>query len=384
MGQLFNRMGRLIRANVNSNLNSNLNSYETDSRNFAAGSAFATGGALTGASVGQVGILAAGTGFSVGTVGLSGAGALTGLALYETIRMIVEGDTSSVGAATTGAVAGAGLSATIGGIGVATGGTAFGVGMVSMGAAGAIAGLGIAGLIRLLKQQGIDPEKLLEQAVLDMQEDVIKFRQAIVPVIVAQKRLEQQYNQTKMQVNQWQSRAKLAFKKGYEDLAIEALKRKKLSLNTLNTIKQQLDTQTEQVTSLKHKLLVFEQKVSEAKSKKSLLISKIKAAKAQAEINNRQNLLGGINSDNATTAFERMEEKVRQLEARSAAARELAGSDFESKFAALEAGSDVDDELAALKAQISGNHTISDPNLKSNTCPVDDELEQLRQELNKM
>jgi phage shock protein A len=377
-------MGRLIRANVNSNLNSNLNSYETDSRNFAAGSAFATGGALTGASVGQVGILAAGTGFSVGTVGLSGAGALTGLALYETIRMIVEGDTSSVGAATTGAVAGAGLSATIGGIGVATGGTAFGVGMVSMGAAGAIAGLGIAGLIRLLKQQGIDPEKLLEQAVLDMQEDVIKFRQAIVPVIVAQKRLEQQYNQTKMQVDQWQSRAKLALKKGYEDLAIEALKRKKLSLNTLNTIKQQLDTQTEQVTSLKHKLLVFEQKVSEAKSKKSLLISKIKAAKAQAEINNRQNLLGGINSDNATTAFERMEEKVRQLEARSAAARELAGSDFESKFAALEAGSDVDDELAALKAQISGNHTISDPNLKSNTCPVDDELEQLRQELNKM
>ena len=60
------------------------------------------------------------------------------------------------------------------------------------------------------------------------------------------------------------------------------------------------------------------------------------------------------------------------------------GINFESKFAALEAGSDVDDELAALKAQISGNHTISDPNLKSNTCPVDDELEQLRQELNKM
>ena len=59
MGQLFNRMGRLMRANVNSYLDSS----ETDSRNFAAGSAFATGGALAGASVGQVGILAAGTGF---------------------------------------------------------------------------------------------------------------------------------------------------------------------------------------------------------------------------------------------------------------------------------------------------------------------------------
>ncbi|VXD24778.1 conserved membrane hypothetical protein [Planktothrix serta PCC 8927] len=382
MGQLFNRMGRLIRANVNSYLDSS----ETDSRNFSAGSAFATGGALAGASVGQVGILAAGTGFSVGTVGLTGAGALTGLALYEAIRMMIEGDTSSVGAATAGAVAGAGLSAAIGGIGVATGGTAFGVGMASMGAAGAIAGLGVAGLMRLLKQ-GIDPEKLLEQAVLDMQEDVIKFRQAIVPVIVAQKRLEQQYTQTKMQVNQWQSRAEIAVKKGYEDLAKEALKRKQLWFNTLNTIKQQLDTHTEQVTSLKHQLLVFEQKVSEAKSKKSLLISKIKAAKAQVEINNRQDLLGGINSYNATTAFERMEEKILQLEARSAAAGELSGLDFESKFAALEAGSDIDDELAALKAQITGNYTISVPDLKPNsspnTCPIDDELEQLRQELNK-
>lgn len=383
MGQLFNRMGRLMRANVNSYLDSS----ETDSRNFAAGSAFATGGALAGASVGQVGILAAGTGFSVGTVGLTGAGALTGLALYEAIRMMVEGDTSSVGAATAGAVAGAGLSAAIGGVGVATGGTAFGVGMASMGAAGAIAGLGVAGLIRLLKQ-GIDPEKLLEQAVLDMQEDVIKFRKAIVLVIVAQKRLEQQYTQTKMQVDQWQSRAKLALKKGYEDLAIEALKRKKLSLNTLNTLKQQLDTHTEQVTSFKHQLLVFEQKVSEAKSKKLLLISKIKAAKAQIEINNQQDLLGGINSYNATTAFERMEEKVRQLEARSTAAEELAGLDFESKFAALESTSEVDDELAALKAQIAGNHTISVPDIKtnssSNTSVFDDELEQLRQELDKM
>ena len=138
----------------------------------------------------------------------------------------------------------------------------------------------------------------------------------------------------------------------------------------------------------KHQLLVFEQKVSEAKSKKLLLISQIKAAKAQIEINNQQDLLGGINSYNATTAFERMEEKVRQLEAPSAGAEELAGLDFESKFAALESTSEVDDELAALKAQIAGNHTISVPDIKtnssSNTSVFNDELEQLRQELDKM
>ncbi len=380
MGQLFDRTSRLIRAN--------LNSYEKKgSHNFAASSAFATGGALAGASVGQVGILAAGTGFSVGTLGLTGAGALTGFALYEAIRIIAEEDTSSVGAATTGAVAGAGVSATIGGIGIAAGGTAFGVGMAGMTAAGAVAGLGIAGLIRLLNQ-GIDPEKLLEKAVLDMQEDLIKFRQAIIPVIVDQKRLEQEYEQGKMQVNKWQSRSKLALKKGDENLAREALKRKKLWLEAINLLKQQLDTQTKQVIHLKHQLSVFEQKVSEAKSKKLLLISKIKAAKAQTEINNQQNLLAEINANSTMTAYERIEEKVLLLQLEERSVQELAGSDLESQFVALEAGSDVDEELARLRAQITGNNTITVPDLKLNSSltlyPIDDELEQLRQELNKM
>jgi hypothetical protein len=74
------------------------------------------------------------------------------------------------GGAATGAFAGAGVSASIGGVGVAVGGKAFGVGMASMAAAVAVAGLGIAGLNRLL-QKGIDPEKLLELAIEDMQID---------------------------------------------------------------------------------------------------------------------------------------------------------------------------------------------------------------------
>ncbi len=269
MGQLFDRMGRLIRANLNA-----IDS-PTDSRNLAAGSALATGGALAGASVGQVGILAAGTGFSVGTAGLAGAGALTGLALYEAIRAIAEGDTSSVGAATTGAVAGAGVSAAIGGIGVATGGAAFGVGMASMAAAGAVAGLGIAGLIHLFNQ-GIDPEKLLEQAIFEMEEDLRKFRQAIQPVMAVRQRLKQEYELTNRQVETWRSRAEIALINGREDLAREALIQKRSCSKTLESIEQQLEASTKQVTSLQHQLLAFEQKVFEAKSKKMLLISQIR------------------------------------------------------------------------------------------------------------
>ncbi|HBW58321.1 MAG TPA: hypothetical protein DEF27_11150 [Oscillatoriales bacterium UBA8482] len=230
-----------------------------------------------------------------------------------------------------------------------------------------------------------DPEKILEQAIIDMQEDLVQLRQAVAQAIATQKRSEQQYNQAQSQANQWESRAKLALQKGEEGLAREALQRKKGYTETANTIKLTLDQQFGQVDALKRNLIQLESKISEAKTKKNMLKARAQAAKANEQL---QGLLGSINPTGATAAFERMEEKVMQLEARSQAVGELAGSDFESKFAALEAGSDVDDELMALKAQISGGpapgslppgQTAATPNV-----PVDDELEKLRQELNKM
>ncbi|MGL4501515.1 MAG: PspA/IM30 family protein [Planktothrix sp.] len=230
-----------------------------------------------------------------------------------------------------------------------------------------------------------DPEKILEQAIIDMQEDLVQLRQAVAQAIATQKRSEQQYNQAQSQANQWESRAKLALQKGEEGLAREALQRKKGYTETANTIKLTLDQQLVQVDALKRNLIQLESKISEAKTKKNMLKARAQAAKANEQL---QGLLGGINPSGATAAFERMEEKVLTLEARSQAAAELGGSDLESKFAALGAGSDVDDELMAMKAQMSGSpapqslppgQTTTTPNV-----PVDDELEKLRQELNKM
>jgi phage shock protein A len=365
---LFDRIGRLVRANLNDTLTQ-----------AELGYGLTLTGAAMGASVGKAGILAGGTGYSVGTLPLAGAGALTGLALYEVITIVLEKDSSSLGAAGIGAVAGAGVSAAIGGVGVSAGGTAIGAGMVSMAAAGAVAGLGIAGLSRLLWQQDI--EKLLDQAIFDMQEDLVKFRQAVVNVIASQKRYQQQYNQNQSQANQWYSRAQLAMQKGDENLAREALKRRKSYLETANTIKQTLDQQTAQVETLKRKLTIFESKVTEAKAKQYTLKARIQAFNANQQL---QGMIRGINPNGATAAFERMEEKVLQMEARSKAAGELVGADLESQFAALEAGSDVDDELAAMKAQLSGAGPKSSQTNDTPKSDVDAELDELRQQLDKM
>ncbi|OLP19542.1 hypothetical protein BST81_04530 [Leptolyngbya sp. 'hensonii'] len=234
-----------------------------------------------------------------------------------------------------------------------------------------------------------DPEKILEQAIIDMQEDLVQLRQAVASAIASQKRTQQQYNQAQTESNNWQQRAQLALQKGDENLAREALTRKKTYTETANALKSQLDQQVAQVDQLKRNLIAVEGKISEAKTKKDMLKARVSAAKANEQL---QNTVGRMGTSTAMSAFERMEEKVLQMEARSQAAAELAGSNLESQFAALEAGSGVDDELAAMKAQLLGGTSANQAQLPaggvSTTAPkdaaVDAELEALKNQLDQL
>ena len=196
-----------------------------------------------------------------------------------------------------------------------------------------------------------DPEKILEQALIDMQEQLVQLRQAVARAIAEQKRTEQQYNNNSAETEKWQQRAQLALSKGDENLARQALVRKKNYADTANSLKLQLDAQSNQVQTLKGTLKNLEGKIAEAKSKKNILQARAKAAKANKEL---QSTLNNIGTSGAMAAFERMEEKVLALEAESQSASELQGSSLEQQFAQLEGGSGVEDELAAMKAQLAG------------------------------
>lgn len=234
-----------------------------------------------------------------------------------------------------------------------------------------------------------DPEKVLEQAVIDMQEDLVQLRQAVAKAIAAQKRTEQQYEKNQAEANRWHQRAQLALSKGDENLAREALQRKKSFAETATTLKQQLDQQMAQISTLRRSLVALEGKISEAKTKKEMLKARVRAAEANREL---QEQMGNLGTSSALGAFERMEEKVLEAEATSQAAGELAGAGIEEQFRMLESGSDVDDELAALKAQISGTSTRGElpsgeskpQNAKASEPIVDAELEELRSQLDQL
>ena len=200
-----------------------------------------------------------------------------------------------------------------------------------------------------------DPEKILEQTVIDMQEDLVKLRQAVAGAIASQKRLEQQYNQAQTQSDEWYRRAQLALQKGDEALAREALARKQSFATTATSLKQQLDQSSGQVDTMRKGMMGLESKIAEAKTKKDMLKARARAAQATEKISSA---MGQINLDSATSTFDRMEEKVLEMEAKSAAVAELAGDSLADKFAALEGGSDVDFELEQLKAQLDPNPKI--------------------------
>lgn len=236
-----------------------------------------------------------------------------------------------------------------------------------------------------------DPEKILEQTIVDMQEDLVQMRQAVASAIASQKRTQQQYNQAQTEANNWQQRAQLALQKGDENLAREALLRKKTNSETAATLQTQLEQQNTMVDTLKRNLIALEGKISEAKTKKDMLKARASAAKANEQL---QKVVGNMSTSSSMAAFDRMEEKVLQMEARSQAAAELAGNSLEAQFASLEAGSDVDDELAAMKAQLLGGApqnqaqlpgtASTDTTSKASTEAVDAELEDLKKKLDQL
>ena len=228
-----------------------------------------------------------------------------------------------------------------------------------------------------------DPIKILDQSVADMQEDLVKLRQAVAIAIASQKRLENQANQAKEQIQNWFSRAELALKKGEDDLAREALSRKKTFQETFESLTTQFQSQNGQVEKLKKSLLLLERKIAEARTKKDMLKARAQAAKAQQKI---QSAVGDLGGKSAMAAFERMEDKVEALEASGQAALELAGEDLESKFAALEGGDDIEKELEKLRSQLkSGVEAIALPPSDSDVNEVKTvEIQEVEVELEEM
>lgn len=207
-----------------------------------------------------------------------------------------------------------------------------------------------------------DPEKMLNQLVLDMNQQLVEAKKAVATAIADEKRLERQVLEYRAQAGEWEKRAVLAIRAAeqdpskreyYEDLAKQALLRKKENEDVANKLDEQLKAQHAAVERLKVSLKELQTKLDEAQRRKTLLVARAKRAEAHKKI---QEQISGMSSTSAFEAFEKMAQKVDQIEAEADALTELEastrGSNLDQEFAKLEANSKGDALLDQFKQKM--------------------------------
>lgn len=198
-----------------------------------------------------------------------------------------------------------------------------------------------------------DPEKMLNQVIIDMNNDLVEARKQVAVAIADEKRLRKQWESELNLSRDWKKKAMMAIRAGDDALAKEGLQRKKEHEELAEQYQKQWEQQKNGVEQLKGALKQLNSKIEEAKRKKGLLIAKKKRAEAQKTI---QETMSGINEAGAFEVFEKMENKIEQLEAEADAQAELAGQmtgdTLAQKFEQLEAGSGVDMDLLELKEEM--------------------------------
>ncbi len=195
-----------------------------------------------------------------------------------------------------------------------------------------------------------DPEKMIKQMVIEMEEAVNKATIAVGSAIANEKQLERQYNKQTAEANGWQQKAVQAVSAGRDDLAKAALERKNMISKNVMDLERMLGEARTTSTSLRGQLDQIKGKLDEARMRQNTLIARAQAAKAKKQI---AQSFAGVGSD-AFSKFDKLEQKVEKQEAEADAFAQLAGENtsLEDQFKQLNVSSDADSELAALKAQL--------------------------------
>ena len=198
-----------------------------------------------------------------------------------------------------------------------------------------------------------DPEKMLNQVILDMNQQLVEAKKQVAVAIADEKRLQKQLHAERSVAEEWEKKAMMAVRAGDEALAKEALLRKKEHDTLAVQYDDQWEKQKQATDQLKTALRALNNKIEEAKRKKNVLVARKRRAEAMKSI---QETMSGLSDTSAFDTFDRMASKIDQMEAEAEAGAELAeeysGDVLKHKFSQLEATTGADEDLEALKRKM--------------------------------
>ena len=199
-----------------------------------------------------------------------------------------------------------------------------------------------------------NPEKMLNQIILDMRDQLAKAKQEVAVAIADERKLKAQAEEEAKQAQDWERRAMLAVREGRDDLATQALQRQEEYAGRAQQLFETWQRQAGETERLKDSLRQLNSKIEEARRKKNLLIAKQKRAEAQKRIHET---MTGLSDKSAFETFDRIAQKVEETERLASASAELTeelGTDsLEKEFKQLEVGGgDAAGRLLELKRKM--------------------------------
>ncbi len=195
------------------------------------------------------------------------------------------------------------------------------------------------------------PEKMIKQVILDMQNQLLQVKTQVAIAIADQHLLMKKQKENEQTFADWVRRAELAVDKGQDDLARAALERSMTAKNMGESFAEQVADQTAQVENLKTALRKLELKLQEARNKSDVLIAQHRRARTLERASDAHMEMNG---ESKVAAFERVKNRVQRDEAVSQAKAGMAADNIDDRLTALEKDDAVEKLLAEIKLKKRG------------------------------
>ena len=198
-----------------------------------------------------------------------------------------------------------------------------------------------------------DPERVLEDAIIDMKNRLSKAREKVDASVGIEKQFQDAYEDAIAQAEQWQERALISLKAEREDLAREDLDKRNEYGRLADQYKTQWEEQKQVVRDLRNLLEHLHQKTMEAEGKKAAVVAKHRNVDAEAHL---REMLEEIQDSKALETFAKMEQDATEAATLAKAAVEVdvayQDAKLEREFSSYAEEASIDKDLAELKAKL--------------------------------
>ena len=199
-----------------------------------------------------------------------------------------------------------------------------------------------------------NPEKMVKQIIIDMEEQLRKETQGLGTAMGSLNQVKKQLENAQEQSNNWQAKAKTCLEQGNEELAKQALENKVKQDKMVAQYQEMTSSMEAQVNEIRSQVDILKQKLEEARSKQAMLVARSQMADAKSQM---AKTLGNMDSKSAFAKMDKLEQKIEQKESEADAFSQISGVEESQNdpFAKMDQENSVNAELEKLKQEMNNN-----------------------------